>query len=110
MPDQWTLRRAMDWVFSKCVEQHKTSPLGPGLDIWFPQQLPPDVPPSTLVVRAFHTLEEDGCVTGHVILSDNAGAIAIRGLKLSDRAVLKLETSPDPAADEGHAHIGFSNE
>jgi len=109
MPDQWTLPQVVDWLVNECVERYRSGPLDPGLHVSFHQGPSQGVPPDALVSRAFRILEGDGVVTGHVIDADNTDAVCIRDLQLTDRAILKLESSPDPGTDEGHAHIGFSN-
>jgi len=109
MEEQWTLHETREWMLDQCVEQYRANPSDPVLHIPFHQAPSPDTPPDGLILRSFHLLEEEGVVTGYVIDSDNAGAIWIRDLQLSSRAILQLQTSADREAGAGRQSIGFTS-
>jgi len=110
MPRQWTLRQTIEWLWSSCAERYLANPADSGWHISFHQSPSPDTPPDELILRAFHVLERDGLVTGHVIDADNTDALWIRDLQLSNQGILQLEAAADPKPDDARESIGFSNE
>lgn len=110
MKEQWTLHEAREWMWGRCIEQYRADPANPVFHITFHKEVPPTVPPDSLLMRAFRLLEGEGLVTGHMVGADNTEAIAIRNLQLSDRAILGLEASASEGQREEKREIGFTTD